>query len=177
MFHLEKRDHFLVTLRPVLSKTEQVVQPCYREGPTGCQQEADLSIAWERPARPKDVLRIRAVCLYERGISSPWKYVSRSSKTSCQRCCRWGVGMGPDLRIPSDPKILGYLLQSQIQFFVFLSRLELFRDDCFVPLNTLKNDFHSFKREHFRSWGAKKPSIFSIVLAYPPYQCYPQRLC
>ena len=45
-----------------------------------------------------------------------------------------------------------------------------------MPLNTLRNDFHSFKRAHFRFWGAEKPSIFSIILAYPPYQCYPQGL-
>lgn len=76
-FQAEKRDHFLGTPRPVLSKPEQAVN--WREGPTGHQPEADLCTC-----QPKDILRVRAICLVGEELAVPGKYVSSSSTTSCQ---------------------------------------------------------------------------------------------
>lgn len=89
----------------------------------GVSTRGQLKHSMSKTCQPKHVLRIRAVCLVGEEVAVPGKYVSRSSTTSCQGHCRWGSGTSPDLRTPSYPKILRYLLQSQIHFFAFLSRL------------------------------------------------------
>ena len=89
----------------------------------GVATSGQLEQSMSKTCQPEDVLRIRAVCLVREQLAVPGKYASRSSMASCQWHCRWGSGTSPDLRTPSYPKILMYLLQGQIHFFSFLSRL------------------------------------------------------
>lgn len=111
MLQAQTRDHFLATPRPVLPKPEQVVNCFAERRANGISTRGQLKHSMSKTCQPKDVLRIRAVCLVGEELAVPGKYVSRSSTTSCQRHCRWGSGTSPDLRTPSYPKSLMYLLQ------------------------------------------------------------------
>lgn len=88
--------------------------------PNGCHQEGNISTAWARLTKNKDIFRSRVVCFHEGGSKQSLEMWVKAQQPAAKDAVDGTWGLDVTTEIPPKPKILGSVLQSQIKLFLFL---------------------------------------------------------